>query len=335
MVNIEIICRAAKKRAAQQAIMSQGPQRLGGSSCTAKTMTPREAAAAAAERRARDNLWCPSAAIAAGEKTVIDLVGDSEDEADPAEDIIPSDPLRAANIPSKPCSGKTGTVQAQTVPKTLHCGGVGATGKPALSQASDHKRIPAKRIQIAPVLNRPAADSIAGKAGAAAAARAEAARLQNGTIFATPMQTKTPAKRRKQYGLQETQKNRSADPARNRGDTNVVKVEAAEQDWCVANPTIKSNVRRGSSAHASRVSNSAYNGDDADDGDDLEIVCVCCCGHAAARPSKTMQGPASAVPLQTANVQQQDMQDVHTGINMNGSAVGGTSSGRPALNASH
>ena len=73
--------RAAEKRRQQASLMS-GPQRLGGA--TVKGMTPQQAAAAAAERRARDAKWCPTAAIAAGE--VVDLLSDVEepDEAQPS-----------------------------------------------------------------------------------------------------------------------------------------------------------------------------------------------------------------------------------------------------------
>jgi hypothetical protein len=56
--------------------MLNGPRKLGGNQITKSSMSARDAAAAAAERRARDSVWCPTAAIAAGE--VVDLV--SEDE---------------------------------------------------------------------------------------------------------------------------------------------------------------------------------------------------------------------------------------------------------------
>lgn len=329
-INIEKVCRAAKKRAAQQAIMSQGPQRLGGSSSTAKTMTPREAAAAAAERRARDNLWCPSAAIAAGEATVIDLVGDSEDETDTAVDFTPSDPSTAANIPSKPRSGKLGAVHQQNLPKTLHRGGVGATGKQVLSGASNMS-VPARSVKAVPVLRSPAVDSIAGKAGAAAAARAEATRSQHMAAFGTPMQTETAAKRRKQCVFQAQQKE-SAERARNWGALHGGKAEVAGQAWCAANTTMTSHTRTGLSANVSRAPNSADDADD--DDDDLEIVGVCCCGHAAAHPPKPMQRPAF-VPLQMANVQDQSIQEMRTDDKGNFSVVGWTSSGMPTPNASH
>jgi len=52
------LLQAAEARARKAALMPAGPQRLGGSSGLYKHMTPAQAAAAAAERRARDNLWC-------------------------------------------------------------------------------------------------------------------------------------------------------------------------------------------------------------------------------------------------------------------------------------
>ncbi|WIA29116.1 hypothetical protein OEZ86_011627 [Tetradesmus obliquus] len=52
----DAIRKAAEARARQQALMPSGPCKLGGSS-SYRHMTPAQAAAAAAERRARDNLW--------------------------------------------------------------------------------------------------------------------------------------------------------------------------------------------------------------------------------------------------------------------------------------
>lgn len=51
------VLQATEARAKKQAIMPSGPCRLGGSRAY-RGMTPAQAAAAAAERRARDNLWC-------------------------------------------------------------------------------------------------------------------------------------------------------------------------------------------------------------------------------------------------------------------------------------
>lgn len=48
---------AAEARARKAALMPSGPRKLGGSSVY-RNMTPAQAAAAAAERRARDNIWC-------------------------------------------------------------------------------------------------------------------------------------------------------------------------------------------------------------------------------------------------------------------------------------
>jgi hypothetical protein len=57
--------------------MSSGPQRLGGDRSARQHMTPREACRAAAERRAHDSMWCPTANVAAGE--VVDLLSDVEE----------------------------------------------------------------------------------------------------------------------------------------------------------------------------------------------------------------------------------------------------------------
>lgn len=52
-----VCLQAAEARAKKAAIMPAGPQKLGGSR-SYKHMTPAQAAAAAAERRAHDNMWC-------------------------------------------------------------------------------------------------------------------------------------------------------------------------------------------------------------------------------------------------------------------------------------
>jgi hypothetical protein len=44
-------------------------------------ISPRQAAVAAAERRAHDNRWCPTAAIAAGQEVVINMLSDDDDPA--------------------------------------------------------------------------------------------------------------------------------------------------------------------------------------------------------------------------------------------------------------
>ncbi|KAK9864079.1 hypothetical protein WJX84_003247 [Apatococcus fuscideae] len=52
-----VMLKAAESRAKQQAIMSAGPRRLGGSMRLPPNLTPAMAAAHAAECRAQDNLW--------------------------------------------------------------------------------------------------------------------------------------------------------------------------------------------------------------------------------------------------------------------------------------
>ena len=51
---------AAEQRAKRQALMSSGPQKVGGSSSGLRDLPPALAAAAAAERRLKDNTWCPT-----------------------------------------------------------------------------------------------------------------------------------------------------------------------------------------------------------------------------------------------------------------------------------
>jgi len=56
-----VFLQAAEARAQQAALMPSGPRKLGttaGSSINHKQLTPAQAAAMAAERRARDNVWC-------------------------------------------------------------------------------------------------------------------------------------------------------------------------------------------------------------------------------------------------------------------------------------
>lgn len=49
---------AAEKRAKGASLMPAGPRRLGGDSDIMKALSPLQAAAMAAERRLRDDLWC-------------------------------------------------------------------------------------------------------------------------------------------------------------------------------------------------------------------------------------------------------------------------------------
>lgn len=55
--------KAAEERARRQAMMPSGPQKVGGDLTLRHTLPPALAAAAAAERRARDNMWCPTEAL--------------------------------------------------------------------------------------------------------------------------------------------------------------------------------------------------------------------------------------------------------------------------------
>ncbi len=75
-----VICmQAAEERAKRQRIMSNGPQKLGGDKSIARTLSPAEAAAQAAERRARDNVWCPSEQL--GQLSLEEVEGGTGDAA--------------------------------------------------------------------------------------------------------------------------------------------------------------------------------------------------------------------------------------------------------------
>ncbi|KAL3146079.1 hypothetical protein ABBQ38_015428 [Trebouxia sp. C0009 RCD-2024] len=51
--------KAAEARSKKQSLMPAGPRKLGGDLSLLTSLTPAQAAARAAERRARDNVWCP------------------------------------------------------------------------------------------------------------------------------------------------------------------------------------------------------------------------------------------------------------------------------------
>jgi hypothetical protein len=55
-----IALKAAEQRAKRQALMSTGPRKLGEDTTGLRNLPPALAAAAAAERRALDNKWCPT-----------------------------------------------------------------------------------------------------------------------------------------------------------------------------------------------------------------------------------------------------------------------------------
>lgn len=56
----EEAAKAAEQRARKTAAMPAGPRRLGGDTTLREGCDPRQAAAIAAERRERDNVWCPT-----------------------------------------------------------------------------------------------------------------------------------------------------------------------------------------------------------------------------------------------------------------------------------
>lgn len=56
----EAMMKAAEARARQASVMPTGPRKVGGNPILKNIMTAREAAVYAAERRLRDNVWCPT-----------------------------------------------------------------------------------------------------------------------------------------------------------------------------------------------------------------------------------------------------------------------------------
>ena len=75
--------RAAEERARRRGMLPMGPQRLGGSAEFARGLTPQQAAAKAAERRIKDDLWCGDASTSEadqGLEKLVDLTLDDDKE---------------------------------------------------------------------------------------------------------------------------------------------------------------------------------------------------------------------------------------------------------------
>jgi len=93
------ILQAAEGRLKKQKIMSSGPQRLGGSSNFARGLTPSQAAAKAAERRMRDDQWCPIEGLAVDFGDV-----DIADVDKPGSSSTPADKARGTKCTDGCCS---------------------------------------------------------------------------------------------------------------------------------------------------------------------------------------------------------------------------------------
>lgn len=87
----QVALTAAENRARLQSLLPSGPKRIGGDSSIMAALSPGQAAAMAAERRLRDNIWCGS--------EFYDLTGEDE-----CNDSLP----KSSNIGS--CSGISSTV---------------------------------------------------------------------------------------------------------------------------------------------------------------------------------------------------------------------------------
>ena len=96
----EAMARAAEQRCRNCGLMLAGGQRLGGNRAAAAGLTPAQAASRAAERRQKDDVWCPGAGIAGPDGQVVDL---DEEEA-PGE----AAPQQMEQRPAGAASGAAG-----------------------------------------------------------------------------------------------------------------------------------------------------------------------------------------------------------------------------------
>ena len=169
--------------------MSAGPQRLGGNEARARAMTPREACAAAAERRARDNKWCPSAAVAAGEVSVVDLVGDDEGTGEPIASTSQAQPPRSQPARRRrcPCGQCGGFAECEGVQKENSSGGGAAGG----TKVAGRKRVVLSNAPHAS--SRTDAARPGASAGVPAAAVAASARQQRSAAQSTAGHDRQPA----------------------------------------------------------------------------------------------------------------------------------------------
>jgi hypothetical protein len=181
--------------------MLAGPRRLGGNSEIAVALPPREAAAAAADRRGRDNKWCPTADVATGE-AVIDLVSDDEDadvevtltpsqhaQQEQAQQEQPPDPLLAPRAIHDAAASRSVDVAAAparcppAVPSTYRGTQSRAAGKavePVARCGAPPSRAEPKRQRMQqPTLVGERAGQSSPQRAAAAAALARAQQLQD------------------------------------------------------------------------------------------------------------------------------------------------------------
>lgn len=101
---------AAEKRARTGALMPPGPRRLGGDSSIMKDLSPIQAAAMAAERRQRDDLWCKAPVTSAEdgferEQAVVEAAAGEEVRPPPSvsqtdEDVEIVDKPQTTGLPS-------------------------------------------------------------------------------------------------------------------------------------------------------------------------------------------------------------------------------------------
>ena len=141
----EAMARAAEQRFRNLGLMSAGGQRLGGDSAAAAGLTPAQAAARAAERRMKDDLWCPGAGIAGPDGQVVDL--DEEEapgEAAPQQpELRPTAAASGAAGPAGPGpSGRGGRAPAVELIELSSSGDEGEGARPRPPPGKRRRRAP-------------------------------------------------------------------------------------------------------------------------------------------------------------------------------------------------
>lgn len=153
--------------------MSAGPQRLGGNAAHARGLTPQEAAARAAERRARDNMWCPSERL--GGLSIREVEEEGGEQGEAAGEAAAAGPSREP----EPAAG-LGAVSATAT------GGGAAVQQLASHTAAASRNAPA--AASAPISAGADDSAAAGGASVSGQAAWQSGRLSAGTGGAAPGQ---------------------------------------------------------------------------------------------------------------------------------------------------
>lgn len=111
----EAMARAAEKRCQCQTLMPSGGQQLGGDSAAAAGLTPAQAAARAAERRLKDDLWCPASGMAGPDGQVVELNSEAEDTEAQAQRPPGVAPSEEAGFAAAPDAGPSGLASVEII----------------------------------------------------------------------------------------------------------------------------------------------------------------------------------------------------------------------------